>query len=436
MEKKNRIALFIDLDNFVGFCLDDDLPLDIKKEIKKLTEHGDISIRRSFGDIMKLPISETRKKELREMLQANLIRHEDIPYYNGYKNTSDIRLAIEAMSIAYTHPDINIFAIIANDRDYMPVFSKLKEIGKTIIGIGSTKNTVGELYRSACDIFYYHEDFGKNEYTAKKSELSVSNDENKLIELLIEKIRYNTEHGLKTNQSTIAAAIKSNHGIDFNAYSSFQGFGDLCRKVERLNMVSITQRHIGDLDPVLSCNSEENEAAIAIFKGQNQQDQQEQSLPAGEDMKRIYNNFIKTKLSLKTDFPPHAMREKIYQQLDILLAESEPYGGVGLKAASEQVTKALNFEHEDQSSVFKILYSLYRSGCFIVRRTEDNYNPILISNRVAMNYVYMDKKLMESLIKLFKWDSEDIKFDPSRWSEFFIGDTSYSQIAKFAYNYL
>lgn len=103
------------------------------------------------------------------MLQANLIRHEDIPYYNGYKNTSDIRLAIEAMSIAYTHPDINIFAIIANDRDYMPVFSKLKEIGKTIIGIGSTKTTVGELYRSACDIFYYHEDFGKNENTVKKS---------------------------------------------------------------------------------------------------------------------------------------------------------------------------------------------------------------------------------------------------------------------------
>jgi hypothetical protein len=86
--------------------------------------------------------------------------------------------------------------------------------------------------------------------------------------------------------------------------------------------------------------------------------------------------------------------------------------------------------------VFKILYSLYRSGCFIVRRTEDNYNPIIMSNRVAMNYIYMDKKLMESLIKLFKWDAEDIKFDPSRWSEFFIGDTSYSQIAKFAYNYL
>ena len=435
MEKKNRIALFIDLDNFVGFCLDDDLPLDIKKEIKKLTEHGDISIRRSFGDIMKLPISETRKKELREMLQANLIRHEDIPYYNGYKNTSDIRLAIEAMSIAYTHPDINIFAIIANDRDYMPVFSKLKEIGKTIIGIGSTKNTVGELYRSACDIFYYHEDFGKNDYGAKKFDIhNVNNDENKLIELLIEKIRYNTEHGLKTNQSTIAAAMKSSHGIDFNAYSTFQGFGDLCRKVERLNMVAITPRHIGDLDPVLTCNTPENEAAIAAFQGEHPQ--QEESAPAGEDMRRIYNSFIKTKLSLKTDFPPHSMREKIYQQLDILLAESEPYGGVGLKAASEQVTKALNFEPDDQSSVFKILYSLYRSGCFIVRRTEDNYNPILISNRVAMNYVYMDKKLMESLIKLFKWDSEDIKFDPARWSEFFIGDTSYSQIAKFAYNYL
>ncbi len=435
MEKKNRIALFIDLDNFVGFCLDDDLPLDIKKEIKKLTEHGDISIRRSFGDIMKLPISEPRKKELREMLQANLIRHEDIPYYNGYKNTSDIRLAIEAMSIAYTHPDINIFAIIANDRDYMPVFSKLKEIGKTIIGIGSTKTTVGELYRSACDIFYYHEDFGKNEYAVKKTDTTVADDENNLIDLLIEKVRFNTENGLKTNQSTIAAAIKSIRAVDFTGFKSFQGFGDLCRLVEKRGMLSITPRHLGDLDPVLSCNSQENETAILSFQGEQQEAQTADS-PAGEELKRIYNNFIKIKLSLKTDFPPHSMREKIYQQLDILLAESEPYGGVGLKVASEQVTKALSFEQEDQSSVFKILYSLYRSGCFIVRRTEDNYNPILISNRVAMNYVYMDKKLMESLIKLFKWDSEDIKFDPTRWSEFFIGDTSYSQIAKFAYNYL
>lgn len=432
MEKKNRIALFIDLDNFVGFCLDDDLPLDIKKEIKKLTEHGEISIRRSFGDIMKLPISEARKKELREMLQANLIRHEDIPYYNGYKNTSDIRLAIEAISVAYTHPDINIFAVIANDRDYMPVFSKLKEIGKTIIGIGSTKTTVGELYRSACDIFYYHEDFGKNENGVRKVEMSVADDENGLIDLLIEKITYNTTNGLKTNQSTIAAAIKSSRAVDFTAYASFQGFGDLCRLVEKRGMIAITPRHAGDLDPVLSCNSQENEAAIDSFKGQ----QAQQAAIAPDDMKRIYNNFIKTKLSLKNDFPLHAQREKIYKQLDILLAESEPYGGVGLKAASEQITKILVFDSDDQSSVFKILYSLYRSGCFIVRRTEDNYNPIVMSNRVAMNYIYMDKKLMESLIKLFKWDSEDIKFDPSRWSEFFIGDTSYSQIAKFAYNYL
>ena len=433
MEKKNRIALFIDLDNFVGFCLDDDLPLDIKKEVKELTKHGEISIRRSFGDIMKLPISETRKKELREMLQANLIRHEDIPYYNGYKNTSDIRLAIEAISVAYTHPDINIFAVIANDRDYMPVFSKLKEIGKTIIGIGSTKNTVGELYRSACDIFYYHEDFGKNDYGMRKSESTAADDENILINLLIEKIRYNTANSLKTNQSTIAAAIKNSRAVDFTAYNSFQGFGDLCRLVEKRGMLSISPRHIGDLDPVLLCNSPENESAIERFQGQQQA---QQAVPATDDMKRIYNNFVKAKLSLKNDFPPHSQREKIYQQLDILLAESEPYGCVGLKAASEQITKALSFDPDDQSSVFKILYSLYRSGCFIVRRTEDNYNPIIMSNRVAMNYVYMDKKLMESLIKLFKWDSEDIKFDPSRWSEFFIGDTSYSQIAKFAYNYL
>ena len=69
----DRIALFVDLENFVGFCLELGLPLDLSAEIKKLSEHGRISIRRSFGDIYKMPMEGRKRQELRKMLQSNLV---------------------------------------------------------------------------------------------------------------------------------------------------------------------------------------------------------------------------------------------------------------------------------------------------------------------------------------------------------------------------
>ena len=105
-EHTEHIALFIDLDNFVGFCLGLGLPIDLSPEIERLTEMGKITIRRSFGDIYKVPLSDAQKVDLRKMLQNNQIQHEDIPYQNNFKNSSDIRLAVETISTAFSNEKI------------------------------------------------------------------------------------------------------------------------------------------------------------------------------------------------------------------------------------------------------------------------------------------------------------------------------------------
>ena len=110
-DRGDRIGLFIDLENFVGYCLGLGLPIDLAPELSRLTELGKVTVRHSFGDIYKLPMPNERKAEVRKMLQNNLVQHEDIPYQNAFKNTADIRLVIDALSMAYkllcSHATVN-----------------------------------------------------------------------------------------------------------------------------------------------------------------------------------------------------------------------------------------------------------------------------------------------------------------------------------------
>lgn len=414
MENNNRIALFIDLDNFVGFCRDDNLPIDIKGEIAKLSEHGRISLRRSFGDIMKLPMPTDKKMELRQMLQANLVLHEDVPHYNKYKNTADIRLAIEALSVAYTYPDINLFAIIANDRDFMPLFSKLKEIGKTVIGIGSTHETVGDLYVSACDLFYYHEDL------CESNSLEGVNDEESLIRLLVDVVNTNIESGRKTLGCIIAPAMRERKpDLDFKG-ARFANFRGLCDLAEEQGFIT-TEPSGNDIN--ITCN----EKAVSQLLSKR-------PVNGGNvvDLKAGYERFIQEALNLKAKFPDYETRMKIFQKMDELLGNTK--GGLPLRDLSESITSELALGYEQQPSVYKILYTLYRMDSFIAERCDDDsYNPTIV--RSIIDHREMEQSLVRRLIKLFKSSRSELSFDHQKWSEVLVGNGSYARTVKFAHNY-
>ncbi len=138
MQTNEQIAVFLDIENFIGFSNALKLPVDLSEILEKLKEEGRIIIRRSFGDLVKALAGNYQIKEsdnVRRMLRDNLFIHEDIVYNNQFKNSADMRLAVEVLYTAFTVPNITKFAIIAGDSDYVPLFQKLQEQNKTVICI-------------------------------------------------------------------------------------------------------------------------------------------------------------------------------------------------------------------------------------------------------------------------------------------------------------
>src|SRR5579862_7514607 len=76
------------------------------------------------------------------------------------KNSADIRLCVDAMDLSYSKEHIDTFVVVSGDSDFSPLVSKLKELGKRVIGLGMQEST-SELLRDNCDEFIYYEDLGK-----------------------------------------------------------------------------------------------------------------------------------------------------------------------------------------------------------------------------------------------------------------------------------
>ena len=72
------------------------------------------------------------------------------------KNSSDIRLTIDAIEVLYGTP-VDTFVIVSSDSDFVPLVSKLRASGKVVIGAGRRDVTSATLVRS-CDRYVFLDD--------------------------------------------------------------------------------------------------------------------------------------------------------------------------------------------------------------------------------------------------------------------------------------
>ena len=165
-----KIALLIDADNFSQIDK-------IEPAILEISKYGKISLKRAYGNWGK----DTLKK-WKDVLRNLAIKPvQQIDYVSG-KNTTDIALTIDAMDFLY-NSSYDGFVIISGDSDYTPLAIKLKESGKTVIGIGCKENTA-EAFVSSCDNFIYTENLDSDKAIENSSNSEVSEQEiDKNIEL-------------------------------------------------------------------------------------------------------------------------------------------------------------------------------------------------------------------------------------------------------------
>jgi hypothetical protein len=148
-----RIALFLDYEN-LAIGARDGLgvsPFDFGPVADALAERGRVVARRAYADWS----SFDEDRRLLARAQVELI---EIPQRLGgsRKNAADIKMAVDAIELAYERPFVTTFAIGTGDSDFTPLMHKLREMDKRVIGIGVQSST-SALLPAACDEFLFYD---------------------------------------------------------------------------------------------------------------------------------------------------------------------------------------------------------------------------------------------------------------------------------------
>jgi len=161
---EDRIALFLDFENLAIGAREDlgGLEFDFKPISDALAERGRVISRRAYAD---WTMFESARRGLTEH-QVELI---EIPQKMGAtrKNAADIKMAVDAIELAFERDYITTFVVCTGDSDFTPLVHKLRELNKRVIGIG-LRGSTSRLLPPACDEFLFYESLEGVEVPSKQ----------------------------------------------------------------------------------------------------------------------------------------------------------------------------------------------------------------------------------------------------------------------------
>ncbi len=150
----DQVAVFIDLEN-LALGAGEDLPGEADpipyKALERLCrDYGSTSIRRAYADW-----SRPEFGRYQHSLAQNGITLIQVTRFGAQqKNATDILMAVDAMEVLITHPDVGTFLLVAGDGDYSPLVLRLREFGKWVVGVG-TKASASSRLVAVCSEYKY-----------------------------------------------------------------------------------------------------------------------------------------------------------------------------------------------------------------------------------------------------------------------------------------
>jgi uncharacterized LabA/DUF88 family protein len=152
VDQEDRIALFLDYENLaLGAREHLGGPFDFRPIADALAERGRVVARRAYADWSYFD-------EDRRTLTRSHVELIEIPQRMGTsrKNAADIKMAVDAMEMAFERDYISTFVLCTGDSDFTPLVHKLRELNKRVIGVGVEEST-SALLPPACDEFLYYD---------------------------------------------------------------------------------------------------------------------------------------------------------------------------------------------------------------------------------------------------------------------------------------
>ncbi|MBD2294848.1 NYN domain-containing protein [Anabaena sphaerica FACHB-251] len=335
----DKVGIFLDIENLAGW-----LKLDGGETLlDRASELGSVVVRRAYGDFSLASVSK-RQSEL------NLLGFEFVHVYHPVKgkNSADIQIVVDVMEYLTRVPDLQWFVLATGDADFSPLFRRLKELGKSVVGIGP-KSKLSEVVKKSCNRFIYTDtnvaDIDITTFSINNKELQESSLE------LLEKI-------LNRNTDEIAVSVLKTAILELDPSFDERNFG-YSKFLSFLKSVPdiVSLRLDKQKTTWFAKSAEDNNDEIKISsEDQNNQNQNIQLQPTPDLYKRLLKKiglrlckkkllceaFVKLNQKFKDKFSISEQLEFLFDTFDNLYSRGE------IRAASFLLYKSgYIFKNED-----------------------------------------------------------------------------------------
>lgn len=252
---EERIALFVDFENLAIGARDalGGMEFDFEPIGNALAERGRVVSRRAYADWSMFP-------DARQSMTRSHVELIEIPQRMGAtrKNAADIKMAVDAIELAFERDYVTTFVICTGDSDFTPLVHKLRELNKKVIGVG-VKDSTSNLLPPACDEFLFYDNL-EGVDPRRTPGTGPDNGDDARSSPDPEALITTTLGGLlRTGQGEVLAsslkrAVLRKDSTFSEADYGFRAFGELLRHLESSGVIELSEGP-GRGDPVVQFSS-------------------------------------------------------------------------------------------------------------------------------------------------------------------------------------
>ncbi|HZD24305.1 MAG TPA: NYN domain-containing protein, partial [Acidimicrobiia bacterium] len=211
-----------------------------------LAERGRVISRRAYADWSMF-------SGARQLMTRSHVELIEIPQRMGAtrKNAADIKMAVDAIELAFERDYVTTFVICTGDSDFTPLVHKLRELNKKVIGVG-VKASTSKLLPPACDEFIFYDNLAGVDARDQATASSDTIDEPQRMDSIVT----TTLGGLLRSgegdvlASSLKRAILRKDPTFTETDYGFRGFGELLRHLESEGVLELSKGP-GRGDPVV-----------------------------------------------------------------------------------------------------------------------------------------------------------------------------------------
>jgi hypothetical protein len=216
---------------------------DLQTELRRLLQtdiiSGKVAVQRAYADWRRYP------QYIVPLSESSIDLIFAPAYGSNKKNATDIRLAIDALEIVFTRPEIGTFILLSGDSDFSSLVLKLKEYGKYVIGVGIRESS-SDLLIQNCDEYYSY-----NELAGFQKQSDVVHERWDVWQLVVEAVKQMTAHNDVMRSDRLKQVMQEiDPGFD-EKDAGFSRFTKFVQEAAHRGLIHVTRRENGQFEIAL-----------------------------------------------------------------------------------------------------------------------------------------------------------------------------------------